>query len=261
MAAFGSFKDVTVDINDYVAVVEFCKPPQNFFDVALISEIADAFEALDETSDCRAIVLASPGRIFCAGANLNDGRDLGEKSPGRYPLYEQGVRLFRTNKPIVGAIQGAAIGGGFGLAMVPDFRIACPQSRFSANFTRMGYHPGFGLTVTLPETIGRKHAELMLYSGRRVKGEEAHAMGLADVFVTNPEDVRPAAVELATEIAQCSPLGVVACRKIMRDGYADRIAAATDKELANQNSLRGTADFAEGVKAMTDRRLPDFIGA
>ena len=169
--------------------------------------------------------------------------------------------MFRTNKPIVGAIQGAAIGGGFGLAMVPDFRIACPQSRFSANFTRMGYHPGFGLTVTLPETIGEKHAELMLYSGRRVKGEEAHAMGLADVFVTKPEDVRPAAVELATEIAQCSPLGVVACRKIMRDGYADRIAAATDKELANQNSLRGTADFAEGVKAMTDRRLPNFIGA
>ncbi|MDE0813614.1 MAG: enoyl-CoA hydratase/isomerase family protein [Alphaproteobacteria bacterium] len=261
MPAFGSFKDVTIDIEDHVAVVEFSKPSQNFFDVELISEIADAFEGLDETSDCRAIVLASPGRIFCAGANLNDGRDLGEKSPGHYPLYEQGVRLFRTTKPIVGAIQGAAIGGGFGLAMTPDFRVACPESRFSANFTRMGYHPGFGLTVTLPETIGRKHAERMLYNGCRVKGEEAFAMGLADVLVDGPKNVRPAAIELAREIAQCSPLGVVACRTIMRDGYADRIAAATDKELANQNSLRGTADFTEGVEAMTDRRLPHFIGA
>ena len=261
MPAFGSFRAVTIDIEDHVAVVEFSKPPQNFFDAALISEIADAFEALDETSDCRAIVLASPGRIFCAGANLNDGRDLGEKSPGHYPLYEQGVRLFRTTKPIVGAIQGAAIGGGFGLAMTPDFRVACPESRFSANFTRMGYHPGFGLTVTLPKTIGRKHAERMLYNGGRVKGEEAFAMGLADVLVDGPKNVRPAAIELAREIAQCSPLGVVACRTIMRDGYADRIAAATDKELANQNSLRGTADFTEGVEAMTDRRLPHFIGA
>ena len=145
--------------------------------------------------------------------------------------------------------------------MVPDFRVGCPQSRYSANFTRMGYHPGFGLTVTLPEMIGPKNAETILYTGRRIKGEEGHVMGLSDVFVPNSEDVLPAAMRLATEIAECSPLGVVACRQIMRDGYADRVAAATVLELENQNALRGTADFTEGVKAMTERRLPRFIGA
>ncbi|MFT6582291.1 MAG: enoyl-CoA hydratase/isomerase family protein [Alphaproteobacteria bacterium] len=261
MVSFGSYNDVTVEIANYVALVTFAKPPNNFFDVALIREIAEAFEALDDETACRSIVLASPGRIFCAGANLNDGRDLGEKSPGRYPLYEEGVRLFRTKKPIVGAIQGAAIGGGLGLAMVPDFRVGCPQSRYSANFTRMGYHPGFGLTVTLPETIGWKNAEAILYTGRRITGAEGHAMGLSDVFVATSEEVTPAAVRLAREIAECSPLGVVACRQIMRDGYADRVAAATTLELENQNALRGTVDFAEGVKAMTERRLPHFVGA
>jgi enoyl-CoA hydratase/carnithine racemase len=148
-----------------------------------------------------------------------------------------------------------------GLAMVPDFRVGCPQSRYSANFTRMGYHPGFGLTVTLPETIGWKNAEAILYTGRRITGAEGHAMGLSDVFVATSEEVTPAAVRLAREIAECSPLGVVACRQIMRDGYADRVAAATTLELENQNALRGTVDFAEGVKAMTERRLPHFVGA
>jgi enoyl-CoA hydratase/carnithine racemase len=270
MSNFGDYNDITVNVDNLVATVEINRAPHNFFDLTLINQIADAFEALDETSDCRSIVLCAEGKSFCAGANFTDGRDLkgdgtekvegdGEELPIGH-LYVEAVRLFRTKKPIVGAIHGAAIGGGLGLAMVPDFRVTCPEARFAANFTRLGFHPGFGLTCTLTETIGRKNAELMFYTSRRIKGEEALEMGMADVIV--PQDqVRAAAIELATEIAECSPLGVVACRQIMREGLADRVAAATGKELAIQNSMRQTDDFAEGVKAMTERRVPNFKGA
>ena len=169
------------------------------------------------------------------------------------------MRLFRTSKPIVAAIQGAAVGGGLGLAMVADFRVTCPEARFCANFTRLGFHPGFGLTTTLPELIGKTNAALMFYTSRRIPGEEAHRWGLADVLVAQAE-VRDAALKLAAEIAENAPLGLIATRATMRAGLAERVRKATEHELEQQSRLRKTDDFKEGVKAMAARTLPDFKG-
>ena len=156
-------------------------------------------------------------------------------------------------------MHGAAVGGGLGLAMMPDFRVGCPESRFSANFTRLGFHPGFGLTYTLPRIIGEKNAEMMFYTSRRIKGEDAYRLGLLDEIV--PQDqVRDAAKALATEIAEASPLGVTQTRATMRVGIADKVREATDIELEIQNKLRVTKDFQEGVKAMAERRVPNFTG-
>jgi hypothetical protein len=179
----GPFKDIGVDLADMVATIEIRRPPHNFFDIELIRQIADACEALDKDSACRAIVLAAQGTAFCAGAKLGDGADvqnvLVKKSETGQAghLYIEAVRLFRTAKPMVGAIHGAAVGGGLGLALVPDLRVTCPEARFSANFTRLGFHPGFGLTHTLPALIGPSRAALMFYTSRRVTGEEAYRMG------------------------------------------------------------------------------------
>jgi enoyl-CoA hydratase/carnithine racemase len=260
----GPFKDIGVDKIGHVALVEIRRPPNNFFDVPLIKEIASAFEALDADADCRALVLAAQGKAFCAGANFGDGdSDGGEllsgPRPGAAHLYIEGNRLLRTRKPIVAAVHGAAVGGGLGLAMVADFRVSCPEARFSANFTRLGFHPGFGLTVTLPAVIGPTKAALMFYTSRRVGGEEAHAMGLADVLV--PQDqVRAASLSLAAEIAENSPLGLIATRATLRGDLADRVRAATEHELAVQTRLRQTDDFKEGVQAMAERRVPNFAG-
>jgi enoyl-CoA hydratase/carnithine racemase len=261
----GPFKDIGVDLADMVATIEIRRPPHNFFDIELIRQIADACEALDKNDACRAIVLAAQGTAFCAGAKLGEGADvqnvLVKKSETGQAghLYIEAVRLFRTAKPIVGAIHGAAVGGGLGLALVPDLRVTCPEARFSANFTRLGFHPGFGLTHTLPALIGPSKAALMFYTSRRIAGDEACRIGLADVLVPQAE-VRSAAQKLAKEIAECSPLGVLATRATMRAGLADRVRAATDKELAEQTRLRQTADFKEGVNAVNERRVPKFVG-
>ena len=266
--SIGTTRELGLDVADFVATVEIRRPPHNFFDLELIRQLADTFEKLDDEPDCRVIVLAAQGKSFCAGANFGDGSALVPDGsiPGRSGdsatehLYLEAVRLFRTRKPIVGAIHGAAVGGGLGLALVPDFRVTCPEARFSANFTRLGFHPGFGLTVTLPELIGRASASLMFYTSRRVKGDEAHRMGLADVLVPLPQ-VRTAAQELAREISGCAPLGVVATRATLRQGLADRIAAATRHELTEQTRLRRTQDFKEGIQASAERRDPQFRGA
>ncbi len=264
----GPFKDIAVEREGLVAIVEIRRPPNNFFDISLINQIADAFDALDNDPGCRAIVLAAQGKAFCAGANFGDGQQLTKDGlrPGEKDtiataghLYIQAIRLFESKTPIIGAIHGAAVGGGLGLALVPDFRVTCPEARFAANFTRLGFHPGFGLTTTLPELIGKNNAALMFLTSRRITGEDAFEMGLADVLV--PQDqVRAAAVKLAAEIAENSPLGVVATRATLRKGLADRVRKATEAELVEQTRLRATEDFKEGVKAVSERRVPNFQG-
>jgi len=262
--------DVQLD-GDRVASVEFCRPPHNHFDVGLIREIADAYETLDRDPACRAIVLCSRGRHFCAGADFVSAEDAGERDtsdPGgggaagaeaRRMLYGQAARLFEAQTPVVAAVQGAAIGGGLGLALSADFRVASPSSRFAANFARLGIHHGFGLTVTLPAVVGGQAALELLYTGRRVGGEEARSLGLCDRLAAEGE-LRETGRALAAEIAASAPLAVRAIRRTMRGGLADQVRAATSRESAEQAPLFESEDFREGVAASAARRAPDFRG-
>ena len=255
----GSYGDMTVEVDDArVATVEIHRPPANFFDTALITSLADAFEALNADPGCRAIVLCSEGKHFCAGADFGGGRGGEVRDTGN--LYGQAVRLFAARTPIVAAVQGAAVGGGLGLALMPDFRFAAPEARFSANFARLGFHHGFGLSVTLPALVGQQRAMDLLYTGRRVPGEEALAIGLCDRLVPLAA-LREQACAYAAEIAQSAPLAVVSIRETLRGDLAERIRPATRREAAEQERLRQTSDWKEGVRAMAERRTPDFTGS
>ncbi|MDH3293976.1 MAG: enoyl-CoA hydratase/isomerase family protein [Acidimicrobiia bacterium] len=265
--------------DDHVATVELCRPPNNFFSADMIKGVAEALEALDDDPRCRAVVLAAQGKHFCAGADFSGsadhdgggdddrgrrsgGADGAESDPEGFTtldLYAAAVRVFRTQTPIVAAVQGAAVGGGLGLALAADFRVAAPEARFSANFARLGFHQGFGLSVTLPRLVGPQVAAELLYTGRRVKGAEAVDLGLADRMVPLDE-LRTAAHGLAAEIALSAPLAVRSIRATLRGDLADQVEAATRHEAAEQARLRQTADFAEGIRAMAERRLPDFGG-
>jgi len=252
-----TFGDVTVNAGeDHVAVVEIHRPPNNFFDVELIRSLAAAYEAVDGRPDCRAIVLCSEGRHFCAGVDFTAPPSTAVRTA---TLYEEAGRLFRTGTPVVAAIQGAAIGGGLGLACSADFRIACLEARFSANFARLGFHHGFGLTVTLPDIVGRQHALALLFSGRRVPGEEAARMSLCDRLV-DAADVRSEAHAMAAYIALSAPLAVRSIRTTMRGDLADRVAAAMAREAEEQDRLRQTSDWSEGIRAAAARRTPRFDG-
>ncbi len=259
MAEFGRFGDISVDLgDDFVAIAEIRRAPNNFFDQTLIGLLADAFEALDAEPRCRAAVLASEGKHFCAGANFATTEQPGLHAVGQH-LYDEAVRLFATRTPVVAAVQGAAIGGGLGLALWPDFRVAVPDARFSANFARLGFHHGFGLSVTLPRAIGQQRALELLYTGARIDGERALAIGLVDRLVPLAR-VREEARAFAAEIAASGPLAVASIRDTMRGGLAEEIRAATKRERAEQERLQHTADFREGVAAMAERRPPVFRG-
>ena len=257
------YGDVEVQVSANVATVEIQRPPNNFFDTALINSLGDAFEALDENADCRALVLCAAGKHFCAGANFADSSQQAERGTrtrtSGNPLYTAAVRLFRTKKPIVAAIQGAAVGGGFGLAVMPDFRVVSPDARFTANFVKLGFHPGFGLSHTLPRLIGVQRANLMFFTGRRIDGETAVQWGLADVLA-EPENLRAEATKLAAEIAENAPLAVMSVRATVRAGLADAVKSITDHEFVEQHRLQQTEDHKEGVRAVAERRPGNFKG-
>lgn len=250
--------DIAVATEDFVSTIEMRRPPHNFFDLDMLRDIADALDALDGDPACRAVVLAAEGKSFCAGADLAGSDDSGART-GASRVYEQGIRMFRFSKPMVAAVHGAAVGGGLGLAMTADFRVSCPEARLSANFTRLGFHPGFGLSVTLPRALGRQAAAMMLYTSRRLGGEEAARIGLVDVLVAQ-DQVRDTAHGLAAELAGNAPLAMVSTRATQRAGLADEVEAVLEHELAEQIRLTATSDFTEGVAAMNARRMPNFKG-
>lgn len=246
-----TFGDVILTHRGAVAEIVFSRPPNNFFDFNLIRDIATALETVDRTPQLRAVLLASEGKAFCAGASFS-----GEEGGSTHPavLYQEALRIFATRKPIVAAVQGAAIGGGMGLAMAADFRVVSPETRLAANFVKIGIHPGFGLTHTLPRAIGVQAAALLFCTGRRIGGEEALKLGVADVLAPAAE-LRERALELAAEIAENAPLAVEATRATLRAGLIEALAVQTAHESRAQIALFATEDFKEGVRAVTERRV------
>jgi 2-(1,2-epoxy-1,2-dihydrophenyl)acetyl-CoA isomerase len=255
--------DLSVELgDDHVASIVIERGPDNHIDIDLATAIADAIELLEADIACRAIVLASNGKHFCAGVRLSPAADdlpTGDSNP----LYAQVARMFTGSVPIIAVVQGAAIGAGLGLALAADFRVAGPAARFGATFARLGFHQGFGISVTLPRVVGEQRALEMLYTGRRVNAEEALSIGLCDRLVdvdADADGLRAAARQLALDVAGSAPLAVRAIRRTMRGGLAAAVQAATDREHAEQQVLRRTDDYREGVTASAERRTPRFDG-
>jgi enoyl-CoA hydratase/carnithine racemase len=255
------YGDVAIRIEGHVSVLTLDRPPNNHVSVELMHDLADALDDIDGEVELRASVLKTAGKAFCAGADLVSPTGIGGTGmQGINPLYVEAVRLFSAKKPIVAAVQGAAVGAGLGLALVADFRVAAPEARFTANFVKLGFHPGFGITHTLPRLIGQQRAALMCLTGRRLTGEQALDWGLADVLAPLDE-LEAAALRLAGEIAENAPLAVQSTRATFRADLAEAVRKQTDHELTEQTWLRQTKDFAEGVKAVNERRAGNFVGA
>jgi enoyl-CoA hydratase/carnithine racemase len=251
--------DPTLEIEDAgrgVAVARIRRGPSNFFDEQLIAALATQVQRLAAERSARAVVLCSEGKHFCAGA---DFRRSPAATGGTRGIYAWALDLLSADLPIVGAVQGAAVGGGVGLALVADLRVGTASTRFIANFARLGINQGFAITETLRDVVGPQKALDLLVTGRTVRGEEALSIGLLDRLV--PDDqLEPAAIDEAAAIAANAPLAVRAIRSLLREGRAERLRRAVREESAQQRSLMQTSDFKEGVRATAERRPPVFGG-
>ena len=256
-----SWGSVSGEADGAVMRLSFERAPHNHVDLDLLRDLADALEAVDADPSLRAVLLSSAGSVFCAGADFGSRKPVAAESQGGLKgFYAQAARLFASRKPIVAAVQGAAVGAGLGLALAADFRVASREARFSANFVKLGFHAGFGISLTLPRVVGEQRAALMLMTGRRIKAEQALEWGLVDELA-EAADLPARALALARELAENAPLAVQATRDTLRSALHAQVLAATDRELAIQTRLRKTADFAEGVRAVAERRPGNFTGS
>ena len=244
-------------------MVTLRRPPHNLLTEPVLRALADAIHGLRGVA--RAAVVCSEGRSFCAGADFRSGdapdpTDQSDFETRTGAFYEQAVRVFESPVPLVAAVQGAAIGAGLGLALACDLCIVGELGWFQANFVRLGIHPGFALSTTLPARGGAwtscgnvAHGPT---GGCRRGGENRHG----EQRVVPDGDEVDVALEMAQQIATGAPLAVSATRTTLRHGLADAAREAMRHELAEQAALAGTADAVEGVRAMLEGRDPAFEG-
>jgi 2-(1,2-epoxy-1,2-dihydrophenyl)acetyl-CoA isomerase len=244
--------DISLTDAGGVFIVEGHRPPSNFFDHSFLAGLADACEEAQASPRCHAVLLCTEGRNFCAGADFSSTEMSTDRNAMATRIYEEGLRLFELDVPVVAAVQGRAVGGGLGLACAADFRVASEASTFHANFGQLGFHHGFALTVTLPLIVGEQAAGDLLLTSRRVDGGEAHRLGLVD-RLAEPGAERETAATLASEIATCGRDALRAMKRTLRAELRTRVRGALAHELQEQQVLWATPDCQQRMAAAANR--------
>lgn len=252
--------DLSIERDGHVAILTIQRPPHNFFDSDLLRDLADtATDLTQDPNDCRSIVLRSEGKNFCAGADFSkapatEGRDAGARE-----TYTQAMRLFDLPVPVIACVQGAAVGGGMGLACAADFRVTSEKTRFHANFVQLGFHPGFALSRRLEDLVGPHVARRILLSGQPVRGATALELGLSDALVTE-EDLLDQGLQMAHHYTNLAPLAVRSLKATLLSKLRADLPAVLDHELAEQSWLWKTQDAKAGITANLQRTTPVFAG-
>lgn len=224
--------------------------------------VAQLHAALDQVGDARALLLWGEGRAFSAG------RDLAEAQPGEedaarvlrelfHPLF---LRLYRCPIPTVAAVQGACLGAGLGLAFACDVVIAAEDAFFASPFGRIGAVLDSGGHHHFVRLLGLKRAMDLIYSGRRITGKEAEAMGLVSRAVP-ADELLPTARQLAQSIARGPTLAFRLSKRIAQAAVTADYADVLDMEADAQGIISRSHDYTEGVRAFLEKREPSFRGA
>ena len=260
------FEAISVEERDQIAVIKLNRPEKlNAWAPAMQTEINAYIDGLNDGEyDVRAIVLSGEGRAFCAGGDVTrfPGADLEAKRPPWRRAHGEAyaIRHLRDcDVPIIGAINGYAVGMGFGLALATDLRIAAEDTIFQVAQTKRGIIADFGLGYLLPKIVGAQRGLELMFTGRRINAQEALELGLV-LEVVPPERLMDRALELAGEIATGPPLSMAAVKRLVYMLEEDDLARVQDLTSPLVNIMFETDDGIEGVKSFIERREPVFTG-
>lgn len=250
----------------HVGLIELNRPDnRNSMTSDLLDGFAHAVRAIGDEPDVRVVVITGRGNCFSAGADFRSQIQRQDQRLKRLPheqswsMYAPFLSVRNIEVPTIAAMNGHAVGGGFGLALACDLRIANRQAKYGANFVRLGLTPGMGITGSLPQLVGEQRAQELLYTGRLFDGAEAEAMGLALKAVGSSE-VMTEALLLARRIAENAPAAVRMTKAAIRDNSNWSIVDAARTEAFAQSASVATRDAREGMSALLDKRRPIFTG-
>jgi enoyl-CoA hydratase/carnithine racemase len=253
---------VVLEIEDHIATVRINRPEnRNSMTPEVLEGIGAALARVREDGAVRCVVVTGSGKSFCAGADFRS-QPAESDLPAHerlYATYHHFLEIADLELPTIAAMNGHAIGGGLGLALVCDLRVASASARYGANFVQLGMHPGMAITYLMPRLTGVPKAVELLLTGRILSGEEAASAGLVH-YAVEPEQVMARALELAREIAKAAPLAVRWTKQSIYRNLDWSPRRAAQLEAMVQSRTMETQDFREGVSALLKKRPPEFEG-
>ena len=261
------FNDLLYEEKDNTAWITLNRPEKlNAATWSTWAEIETAIDRAEADDDIRCVVITGAGRGFCAGTDLTADpsapefpRPVTGRAAALRSRYLGPERVHRCRKPVIGAINGVAVGAGLSLALACDIRIAGASARFSAIFVKRGISPDTGVTWFLPRLVGSDRALEMLWTGRMVGAEEAVSLGLATEVV--PDDqLRSRTAELASAIAHGPSIAIEISKRLVRDSEGSDLVTQIEQEEFLQAATRGTEDAKEGRLSFLEKREPVFKG-
>ena len=258
-----NYKTIQLAYDSGIATITLNRPDKrNAISFELIDDLLRALKEV-ETSDAIVLIVTGAGKAFCSGMDLENLKALLGRTPEQNVEDSQTmVRLFRAlyefPKVTIAAVNGPAIAGGMGLALLCDFTLAVPEAKFGYTEVRIGFVPAIVSTFLLRQT-GEKHARDLLLTGRIIGAEEAARMGLVNEIVA-PEHLMKRARELSALLMENSPASLRATKKLLNDHARAELDAEIEAAVRENAAIRTTADFREGIASFLEKRKPVWTG-
>lgn len=257
---------VLYEVKDFIATITLNRPDnRNSMTDEVLTGFKDALTKVIQDDEVRCLVITGKGKSFCAGADFKSraqqsgkGREL-RPNERSFAVYQPFLNVLDVQVPVIGALNGHAIGGGMGLALVCDIRVANQDAKYGSNFTRLGLHPGMATTYLMPRIVGIPRAAELLFTGRIITGAEAAEFGLVN-YALPPDDVWPKSWELAKEVAGCAPIANRWCKRSLYQNVDWNPVEAAWHEAEVQSRTSETEDSREGIQALLEKRTPEFKG-
>ena len=247
----------------HVITVILNRPEQhNAMNTAMGEDLLACFDALARDPDARAVVFTGAGdKAFCAGGDLKERNEMTDEAwRAQHVIFEQAaLRVLRCPMPVIAAVEGFALAGGCELAILSDFIVASETAVFGVPETTLGIFPGIGGTQLLPRILGAPLAKELIFTGRRLKADEAKAVGLINHLVPAGQ-ARAKAAEVAATIAKNGPIAVRQAKKAIAYGSETDLETAMILAIEAYNATVVTEDRVEGVRAFNEKRTPEFKG-
>jgi len=258
-----NYKTIQLTYDSGIATITLNRPEKrNAISFELIDDLLSALKEV-ELSDALVLILTGEGKAFSSGMDLENLKALIGRSPEQNLRdSETMVRLFRSlyefPKVTIAAVNGPAIAGGTGLALLCDFTLAVPEAKFGYTEVRIGFVPAIVSTFLLRQ-VGEKHARDLLLTGRIIGAEEAARMGLINEIVA-PEKLMQRARELSAQLMENSPSSLRATKQLLTDHARAELDAQIDAAVRENAAIRTTADFREGLSSFLEKRKPVWSG-
>jgi methylglutaconyl-CoA hydratase len=258
-----TYRTLQLAVDSSVATITLHRPDKrNAISYELIDDLIRALEEV-KNSAVRTLILTGAGKAFCSGMDLDDLKSLIGRTPQQNLEDSRTmVSLFRSlyefPKPTIAAVNGAAIAGGTGLALLCDFTFAVPDAKFGYTEVRIGFVPAIVSTFLLRQ-VGEKIARDLLLTGRIFNAQEALKIGLINEIVA-PDKLLPRARELAAQLAENSPLSLLNTKRLLVDHARAELDLQIEAAVRENASIRESADFREGIESFLEKRKPKWTG-